>query len=300
MKNLRLLALLITLSFTFNACKKLVKDVDIPTYLKVNEFTFTTEYDNEGSDSEKISDVWVYIDDQLQGIYELPAEFPVIASEGTHTVKLRPGIKMNGIAATRVVYPFYQHYEEEVQFSADGRVTISPTTSYTSSTHFAWMEDFETGETSWVDDEATDTSMYRTASTSWVYEGLGCGKIPIHEEIDFFEIQSEELFELPKDGSAIFLEMNYLIDNLEGVSSDNMPRLAVGLIGFESTTIVQGSPIIWINPSAEWNKIYINLTPTVTSQTAAGAFRVYFGVVRQEGQGTANMYLDNIKLVHVE
>lgn len=292
--------LVFVLSILFSGCSLFVKDVEIPTYLKIDSFSFETNYSSEGSNSSKITDAWIYVDDQLQGIYELPVEFPVIATEGQHIVKVLPGIKLNGIAATRVAYPLYQHYAETLNFVANTTIEIAPSTQYMPNANFKWMEDFETSFASWEADDSSDTTMLRTTNSSLVFEGTGSGKIIMDENISFFEIESKDPFALPKDGSPIFLELDYFVENLDEVGEELELRLAIGMIGYETQNIVQNEPILWLNPTEGWNKIYINLTTSVTGHSAALAYGLYFGSVRNEGASTGNIYIDNIKLVFLE
>ena len=65
----------------FVACKK--DEVAIPTYFQIKEIGFNDNINGESSTS-KISDVWFYVNDQKQGIYEMPCTFPVIG-DGTNT-----------------------------------------------------------------------------------------------------------------------------------------------------------------------------------------------------------------------
>ena len=44
-----------------------------PAYIHIDKFILNTAYLTEGSNSHKITDAWVYIDDQLLGCFELPA-----------------------------------------------------------------------------------------------------------------------------------------------------------------------------------------------------------------------------------
>ena len=44
---------------------------EIPSYIKINEYSLYTTA-SQGSNSENISDIWVYADDQLIGTFELP------------------------------------------------------------------------------------------------------------------------------------------------------------------------------------------------------------------------------------
>jgi hypothetical protein len=42
---------------------------------------------SEGSASHKITDAWVYVDDQLVGVWEVPSKIPALEA-GEHTVKV--------------------------------------------------------------------------------------------------------------------------------------------------------------------------------------------------------------------
>src|SRR3954471_3898254 len=83
----------------FSGCNK---EEPIPVYVHIEKISLVANPDgfvnsvtgDEGSLSSKISDAWVYVDEQLVGCFELPVTFPVLA-EGTHTVKIRAGIKVN-------------------------------------------------------------------------------------------------------------------------------------------------------------------------------------------------------------
>ena len=47
----------------------------VPAYLSIPNFTLTTT-SAQGSAAQKITDAWVYVDGNLNGIFELPAKFP--------------------------------------------------------------------------------------------------------------------------------------------------------------------------------------------------------------------------------
>ena len=68
MKSLPYLFLLLL----FTACEK--EDTNgVPAFITINTITL-----DEGNATANITDAWVYINDQLQGVYELPAQFPLI------------------------------------------------------------------------------------------------------------------------------------------------------------------------------------------------------------------------------
>jgi hypothetical protein len=76
----------------------------------------------------------------------------------------------------------------------------------------------------------------------------------------------------------------------------NNHNLTVGLIMVHSGQTIQ-QPILVLNPSEEWNKIYINLTPTLAYFFDASDFRVFIGLLRSPDTETATIYLDNLKLI---
>ena len=82
MKKIKYLLIVLVLS----SCQKEDK-VDIPTYLKIDNIAL-----DEGNTTSNITDAWVYVNDQLQGVYELPAKFPVLEEE-IQTVRIKAGIK---------------------------------------------------------------------------------------------------------------------------------------------------------------------------------------------------------------
>ncbi|MDQ3048944.1 MAG: hypothetical protein M3R27_15445, partial [Bacteroidota bacterium] len=98
----------------------------IPAYIRVEKFILTTDNFSQGSNSHKITDVWVYVDEILVGCFELPVTIPVLY-EGSHQVKLRAGIKVNGISASRAPYPFYTIHEQTVDFQPTKKITLTPT-----------------------------------------------------------------------------------------------------------------------------------------------------------------------------
>ena len=73
---------------------------EIPSYIKINEYSLYTTA-RQGSNSENISDIWLYADDQLIGTFELPATIPILL-EGETTLKIFSGKKDKGISEIRI------------------------------------------------------------------------------------------------------------------------------------------------------------------------------------------------------
>ena len=99
---------------------------EVPCYISIDDIQ-VNEYANSAGTN--VTDAWVYINDNLQGVYELPARFPVLA-QGKQKLRIRAGIKDNGIAATRVAYPFYSSFIiEDQDFSPEMEIMLEPVVS---------------------------------------------------------------------------------------------------------------------------------------------------------------------------
>ncbi|MBE6346094.1 MAG: hypothetical protein E7067_02605 [Lentimicrobiaceae bacterium] len=279
----------------FMSCNKFEGDQEIPAYIHVDTFMFTTDYAFEGAASHKITDVWLYIDGNLQGCYEMPATIPVL-KRGEHSLMLIPGIKLNGNSSTRTINPFYKPYEIESFNLEEGVIdTILPTTRYyskeESTIEFAFIEDFERG-TNLEKTDVSDTTVIltdRDAPDAWQdAEGNShhSGYVWIGDTIDFFCIKSaEEFSNLPNQGDYIFLEIDYKCTNI----------FKVGLLA--RTGGIEQIDLIYVNPSPKWNKIYVNLGPNITDYQEAQYFE-FFIAGNLDGATEAEYYFDNIKLVY--
>ncbi|MFN9115368.1 MAG: nucleoside-diphosphate sugar epimerase/dehydratase, partial [Bacteroidota bacterium] len=88
------LALLATASLSFPACELINPDEEVPSFLFIDSFSFTTVYATQGLASFDLPDAHVYVDNRFIGIYELPATVPIMAS-GKVKVSILPGTREN-------------------------------------------------------------------------------------------------------------------------------------------------------------------------------------------------------------
>ena len=265
------------------SCSKEKLEATIPAYLSIEEITIVTDYSKEGTSSNKITDAWVYINDNLIGIYELPAKIPIL-KEGNVNLKIYAGIKENGIADARIQYLLYAPYDAQVNLVKNKVLSINPELKYTSTAQFSWLEDFEGASLSFTHTSGSDTVINKT--TLEVFEGNSSGQVYLTPEMSFFEIQSPDNSNIPRNGTPVFLEVNF---------KTNEPVL----VGIYADADQFGE--VYLNKSTNWNKIYINLTEVINSRPYALKYNVFFGI---SNAGTAfsvdypEFYLDNIKLVH--
>ncbi len=294
--NIFISAIIVLFSTMFiTSCHPFKGNQEIPAYLHVDTFLFSTNYPIEGAASHKITDVSVYIDDDYQGYYELPATIPIL-ERGKHKLTLMPGIKLNGNSSTRTTNPFYVPYIiENYEFEEKVIDTITPSTHYypidESNIHFKWMEDFERQ----IDFETvaySDTTIIRTDRDTpdvWKDEygnSHYSGYVWIEDTLNFY-ITTPKLYNLPNQGNSIFLELDYKCTDI----------FTVGL--FVKKASEEVIELVHVNPSEKWNKIYINLGPSITDASVDSPeyFRVYISGSTAEGSD-AEYYFDNVKVVY--
>lgn len=309
MKKLRYLFLAGLLVIAVASCTKFKGDQEIPAYMCIKPWTLITNYDNEGADTEAITDAWIYVDGNVHGCFEIrPKENDTsvtvpILTKGKHTVTLYPGIKMNGIASTRIQYPFYRPFViENYEFTPGKTDTVYPSTTYYSvdegQVKFKLMEDFESLAMKFSKADDSDTTIYRVswdeskphydplAWTGNIDKSKYSGKVTLCDTIDYFCILSERMNDLPKMGNYILLELDYRCD----------VEFEVGLYALTQNGY-ENFELVWVRPSSEWKKIYINLGPTVTDNQTATWWKLFIAGSTVNGE-TANFYFDNIKVVY--
>ncbi len=281
----------------FNSCEIYNPAEPIPAYIHIDKITVVknpagfsnSTYPDEGSLSSKISDAWVYIDEQLIGCFELPTSIPVLYS-GSHQVKIRAGIKVNGIAATRSPYPFYQEYTQNINFIKGGKTYLSPTVMYRSNTTFKYMENFENPGTILRRSGASgvDTSIQRLFSPNpnVFPDGTGSGIAYLTPQRTYFECVLEST-PLPQGSAPVFLEFNYKCNH----------EFVTGVYGLSNSSTLQVEALTF-NPSASWNKAYLYLSPAIGQSGNSTQFSVFIGMRNFNSEDSLALVLDNIKLVY--
>lgn len=281
--------LVISSVIVLSSCNKATDG--IPSYIRIDTIGLITQ-PAQGTASHKITDAWIYFGDELIGAFEMPVVFPVLKS-GNQTITILAGIKSNGIAATRIPYPFYQPIVRPLMLTP-GKITLldNLTTTYKSNTVFAWHEHFDGSSLSVDTTRNSNAALRRTsdAEKRFRYQqepNLYSAYSTLSGDTLLFECASIQLFSLPRNETPVFLELNYKTNN----------TFTVGFYEHLNNQVSQ-HPVLNVNPSAEWNKIYVNLTPTLAFSTPAARHKIFIGFVRDQGTNQATVYFDNLKLLH--
>ncbi len=277
-------------------CYKFSGDQTVPTYISIDEINITTYYPEQGSNSDDITDVWVYLNDGLLGVYEFPLNRPLVLpvlAEGRNKLEIRPGIKLNGITSTRVPYPFYKPIIfEDFDFIPGTTQSLGTlTTAYYTDTKFAWIEDFEQANITMEDfgDTITERTMPENNPVAFLSENSRySGEITITQERPAYTSTSYNSFEIQPAGTIIMLEMDFKTNNY----------LQVGVLIRDHTGEVPEKPLVITNPTEEWKKIYINLGSNLSLYPLAYDYKVIFRAGLETGNEVGKIYIDNLKVVY--
>jgi len=267
----------ILISFLFFLFASCTKEIPVPSYLEINDCSLKHEK------AIGITDVWVNVNGNLIGVFELPAKFPVIA-EGESTVTITPGIMVNGINVTRTFYPFYESYKKTVNFESSKVITLSPITDYTDWTNIEWSEGFENGH-KFEKNEHSDTAFVVTDEEK--FSGSFCGGIFLNDKQFFFESYTSQLSSPDLEGApGMYVELNYKCNN----------PFEVGIYTYHQQQVKEKN-IVRINKSSTWKKIYIDLYNSLLSYPKGTQYRVYIAVWRNTEQASASVFIDDFRII---
>lgn len=291
--------LIITL---FSNCKK----TDLTaSYIYIDEAAFSIDMTNFNDDfstgydqgeleciaSQKFPDAWVIVNGKDLGTWELPCKIPVLAKENA-SVQIFPGVKMNGVSTSRPRYPFTDANTQTINLKPSGITTISSIpVKYYSTTQFKVVENFE-----------RDYNGYFTAEDSngvnfeHIYDfedpSNRIGRISLEDTVMDFNVISSTM-RFSNEVQFVFLEMDYRCD-VENA------QIYTGVLVTKPTTVVAtDEPLVVVNASTKWKKIYINLTQAVLRNhtSEAVSYKVYLSGGRSDST-PLHYDFDNIKVIY--
>lgn len=264
----------------FSSCRKFKGAQTVPAYIHIDSITVNCDYFVYGANTSKITDAWVYVDDEAVGCFELPATFPVL-KKGPQKVSVYGGIKSNGIAAIRAPYPFYRPMiYEGLNLVEDSIVNLNPVLNYYpigAGVEKGWMEDFETTNTLMpISGDSTLVNLVRiNGSEVWHSpNSFYSGKIELPPDSLDFAVAT------PVDGFTFHTNyLNYCMLEMDYKCSD---AFYVGIM-YNENYYLQRHPLLRVLPTdtvnavpQRWNKIYVNIGPFMNEHVNASYFRIYF------------------------
>jgi hypothetical protein len=267
-----------------------IKNNPDPAWLEVTKWSLVANPNSENQTGElthNFSEAWVYIDDKIVGVFEVPFKIPILQS-GNVNIKIYPAIKNNGIAATKKIYPFVEVFEVNANLVQNQTLTLNPITRYVSVTKF-WIEDFEDPAVKIITDPNSQTALSQGSDPLILEYGNNYGEVNLNLTDSTWVAFTEQLPYI-QIGKEVYLEIDYY----------NTNALITGLIAISPSSVINNQNV-QLNPqdpaSVKWKKIYIDLKEVVSNSSAQSDFRISFQALIDSGDNEGKIVLDNIKVV---
>jgi hypothetical protein len=256
-----------------------------PAFFWICNKASVTVQPNQGSSSNKITDIFLYVNDNFQGIYPVGKMMPVVTNGQPVHVAFYAGIKNNGITNTRLDWIFYDQIAVDTAVPNGKVIERDLSFRYNSAITFTWVESFDDPTGLSLRKALFSDTTFKFADPSNCFEkrsielGLtGQGKVAL--------IESATQFELPKNTPNVYLELNHKGNEI----------LEVGLKGDDG----QLRDVLIITPKEDWDKIYISLADAANREPVSKTFRVYFRLIKLDDNPEPKVFLDNIKLMFIK
>lgn len=272
--------------FFLLACDKAEQ---VPSYVYIKPFVLNTDAATQGFNTQKITEAWVYADDELLGAFKLPAEIPILKT-GNTKITVFAGIHDNGSIDDPNFYYHYTPFTVDKNLSSTKTDTIFPVVTYSKGLIFRWLEDFESALSSLSTDADTDKATSAIFVNTDVKYGNKCTALKVTKDHPLLSVTTKNTFDkLPNN--RMYIEMDYKGD---------IP-IIVELYGLNSTG-VEFIEAANFKEKNEWNKAYINFSSKISAKftsynvifTAALPLDANGKPIKDAGE----VRLDNLKLIH--
>ena len=278
---------------TLIGCQKEL-EAERASFISIEDFKYSTN-DAEtipfsgNYESIKISDCWVTLNGSFLGAFEMPSQIPVLF-DGEVNARISPGIKVNGVDANRIIYPFYKIYEISTELNFEENTAIYPVTEYKEDVDLDNLlgGSFELGNILTATEYSDTISSYADPiiQSDQVFQGQKSCAIYLDNETPHFQIQNIEEIIFENQFETIFLELDF---------KSSVP-FSMGIITNED--LVGRDQHMVIFTSNEWKKLYLDISPLIGTGNPFSTYNIYFEGTLPENMDSGYVLLDNIKIVH--
>ena len=197
-------------AFLFSGCEIYDPPKKLPAYIQVDSFSFSTN-DNSGFNTQKIKEVWIFVNGEQIGTYSVPTKPIPALAEGNANVEISAGVSADGITANKVLYPFYRQFKETRNLEKGKVYKFVPRFGYDSNFRklFTYYQDFERGDSGVSKgSKGTVELKQETHAPSEAFSGFGSkyGRLTATNENDILEFTNEVWVKLNETGLPIYLE----------------------------------------------------------------------------------------------
>lgn len=264
--------------FAVMSCNASKDKGSIPTYVHVDSFTFSALPPSlqHIATSHQINSVWAYYNNSPIGVFDLPADIPVLAN-GTGILTLRPGVSVSGLNNFLATYPFYLSDTSSLISQPGKTIHYSPTTTYYPSSRCTVIANFDSNL----------VTPFKVDAGAKIERVGGTGSVTLNAKDSLSEIGSIAQFAIPL-GKDAYIEFDYKC---------TIP-FSVGLKASLGTLYTKYY-LAGIYPSDHWQKFYLSVKDFEAQYQATG-YNFYIKTELPAGQSSGTVLIDNIQLVYFD
>ncbi|MEX2485841.1 MAG: hypothetical protein WED10_14820 [Brumimicrobium sp.] len=243
----------------------------------------------QGEMTHALTQAFVNMDGKMLGVFSLPAKIPVVG-EGDHDFIIIPGVKNNGISATKKRYPFLEQFAKSINLKVNDTVSVTPTTQYFEELQFH-IEDFESTTFKFDTSEESTAELKKGNDPEVLKWGNYYGEIILNDQDSLISIISTFGESLPKQAAEVYLELDFM----------NTNSAVTSVISYGNGTYFN-DPNIQLNPQnaneAYWKHIYIDLKEIISTRNTSPINEIALTAVIDELGTEKYVYIDNVKIIH--
>lgn len=269
---------------TLFSCSLLDDKESLPSYLYIEGADFVSRT-GEGTSDQAIYHSWININGDFVGAFENPRLIP-LNYEGNVECIVNPGIFSNGISSLYEINEVMTPYKLDVELVRGEVDTIYPVFYYDETAGFSLINDFDNDQHDFNEDIDGDAFTRMIPTSRDAYSGKS-GVIRLTTDHRLAVMTTKfDLENLPIGSGQKILEVHY---------KNDVP------VEFGFRFYDNGSPIDFfeygLNPSEEWNKVYINYTELI-NRLDASRIRILIRAALPADMEEGFVYFDNLKFTY--
>ncbi|MEZ4912211.1 MAG: hypothetical protein R2774_15290 [Saprospiraceae bacterium] len=257
-------------------------EAPIPGYLNFTSIG-VAPYGGSNVETNSITDLYVFLDGQIQGVFPLPAKVPIPNPEKSQELTILAGIKNNGVAANPVFYPFYKSFVKTIQMEPLEVIDMPILFEYADKAKIKYYENFESINSIFtLNVGGTNGTIQKDNTDATV--GVSCGKVTLGSGMTTLQLAtSTGVRKTDVAGGASYVEFDYKGDGV----------ISVGILKRSGANQLEQYKV-FVPCKNEWNKIYIDFADLISPKDFDD-YRILLGFSRKDNNNIANIQIDNLK-----
>lgn len=220
------------------------------------------------------------------GIFQLPFTVPVLHSGEVDYLEFYPAVKHSGVAGTLPYYTFYKPIRINSQTLVIGDTLRFDTLSTTYAISISDMQMFEPFEPTELS-TLFDSIVWHKYAASEACSGQGYASVHVPDSVTNVPFSIKTDFYVADPTRAVYLELDTRSDIRFEVYMES---------AYTSGGATEKQRVMVVNPSENWQHMYINLGRTWSWFNHNPSFKISFAALNPYGE-EGDVRIDNVKVI---